>query len=361
MGLQARPTGATRSLSGPVALLPLVAMLVVVTLLAGCSGGDDTGGRPTPSRMPSSSTPTVSGPPPTTVAPVRRTWPLTGLPRHRRLPDHPVYVVKIDNTSGARPQIGLDDADLVVEELDEGGLTRLAAFYYSTIPSLVGPVRSMRISDIGITEPAHAFIVASGAAGKTMKALNEAGIDRVTEGAVGFYRSTTRPAPYNLMMKLTALAAHVDRTWLPPRVPYLPFGGSTLPPGGRTVRSIRATFSGAHTDDWRLRGGSWVRTNSYAEPGHDFRADNVLILRVRVGDAGYLDPAGNPVPETFFFGHGAATLVHGHRAVTGSWHKDGTQGAVRLTDVHGAPIRVPPGHTFVELIPARGGGVLLGR
>ena len=54
-------------------------------------------------------------------------WPLTGETLDGNLPDHPVYVVKIDNTSASAPQHGLDKADMVVEEMVEGGLTRLAA------------------------------------------------------------------------------------------------------------------------------------------------------------------------------------------------------------------------------------------
>lgn len=275
-------------------------------------------------------------------------------------PEHPVYVVKVDNTSSASPQLGLDSADMVVQELVEGGLTRLAAFFYSKLPDVVGPVRSMRASDIGITEPAHAFIVASGAAPITMKLLNDAGINRITEGARGFFRSTVRSAPYDLMMRLPALAKRVGRPWAAPTRPYLPYGAAQSFPGTVPVTNITATFSGAHTDYWRLQGDTWVRTNSYALSGHDFSVTNVLILRVQVGDAGYVDPGGNPVPETFFFGSGAATLIHGNRAVQGTWHKNGTTGPVTLT-AEGKPLMVPRGHTFVELIPAQGGSVILGR
>jgi DUF3048 family protein len=348
MRLRARPSAGAVVAGG----------LTVVLLLAACSGGskDDE----TPTSSPSPTTPTVSTPTQTSPSPTRRVWPLTGLPLRGRLPNHPVYVVKVDNTSSAAPQVGLEDADLVVEELVEGGLTRLAAFYYSKIPPVVGPVRSMRASDIGITQPANAFIVASGAAGKTLMLLNQAGVQRVTEGAVGFYRSSTRSAPYNLMMKLPALAAHVEREWHPPSGPYLPFGQPRKAAGSQRVHTIRASFSGAHSDEWRLQGHTWVRTNSYAETGHDFKVDNVLILRVQVGDAGYLDPAGNPVPETFFFGHGVATLVHGDTAVKGTWVKNGTRGAVRLRTASGAPMMVPAGHTFIELVPAQGGSLTLG-
>ena len=62
----------------------------------------------------------------------------------------PVLVVKIDDTTQAHPQIGLEDADIVYIEQVEGGLTRLAAVFSSVIPQRIGPVRSARISDIEI-------------------------------------------------------------------------------------------------------------------------------------------------------------------------------------------------------------------
>jgi len=324
-----------------------------------CSGG---GGDPTPPlsttttrQSPATATKSTTSAPP---KPAVKRWPLTGWRRTGQAPSHPVYVVKMDNTSSAAPQLGLDDADLVVEELVEGGLTRVAAFYYSKLPPVVGPVRSMRASDIGITQPAHAFIVASGAAPKTMQLLNQADINRITEGARGFYRSNVRSAPYNLMMRLPALARHVGRPWTPPSSPYLPFGPPAAFHGTVPVSSITARFSGAHSDDWALHGRYWVRTNSLAQSGHDFQVSNVLLLRVQIGDAGYVDPGGNPVPETFFYGHGPATLVHGNRAIQGTWHKRGTSGSLRLT-AGGKPVTVPTGHTFIELIPDQGGSVTL--
>ena len=62
----------------------------------------------------------------------------------------PVLVVKIDDTTQAHPQVGLEDADVVYIEQVEGGLTRLAAIFSSIIPQRIGPVRSARISDIDI-------------------------------------------------------------------------------------------------------------------------------------------------------------------------------------------------------------------
>jgi Protein of unknown function (DUF3048). len=52
-------------------------------------------------------------------------WPLTGSPRGGGDASLPVLAAKIDNHPLARPQVGLDSADIVFEELVEGGITRV--------------------------------------------------------------------------------------------------------------------------------------------------------------------------------------------------------------------------------------------
>ena len=134
------------------------ALLATSLVLAGC-GNDD-----------GSDDPSASGPEAQNVAAgaeIKATWPLTGLPvtgDDEAAQKHPVMVLKMDNTYASAPQVGLGSADMVVEELVEGGMTRLAAFYYSQIPGDVGPARSMRASDIGIVSPVKGAMVTSGAA-----------------------------------------------------------------------------------------------------------------------------------------------------------------------------------------------------
>jgi hypothetical protein len=228
------------------------------------------------------------------------TWPLTGLPAGGTTPRHPVMVVKIDNSVSSQPQIGLGAADLVTEELVEGGSTRLAVFYYQRVPRLVGPVRSMRATDIGIVKPAKAVLVASGGAPPTVARIKAAGITAYTEGATGYRRDNARRAPYNLFMGLRQLAGTVKARATVSS--YLPFGKAADLPRGKPARGLAATFSGTQTTRWTYQGGRYVNANSFAEQGDRFRPDNVLVLRVQVGDAGYLDPAGNHVPETHFTG-----------------------------------------------------------
>ncbi|MBB6626824.1 DUF3048 domain-containing protein [Nocardioides sp. KIGAM211] len=318
-------------------------------LLAGCGGGDDSSssGDTTPDAQKVAGGSTLDS-----------TWPLTGLPVSgdaSASQDHPVLVAKMDNTYSSAPQLGLSHADMVVEELVEGGLTRLAAFYYQDIPGDVGPVRSMRASDIGIVSPADATVVTSGAAGRTIARIKDAGIPFFQEGAKGFHRDSSRSAPYNLFANLTDVAAGIDQDDARPD-DYLPWGSEKDFPKGQPAKTIAATFSGGHTTNWTYQGDGYVNENTYAAKGDEFPADTVLVLRVQVGDAGYLDPAGNPVPETKFTGKGQALLFHGGRLVRGTWEKKDLTSNLTLSTAAGK-LDVPAGHTWIELVPAANGNV----
>jgi hypothetical protein len=284
-------------------------------------------------------------------------WPLTGLPASGTTVRHPVMVVKIDNTESSSPQIGLRSADLVTEELVEGGLTRLAAFYYSHTPKLVGPVRSMRATDIGVVKPADGVLVAAGGAPPTVQRIRSAGIRMFGEGAPGFRREGSRSAPYNLFVDLAALAKTVRTEKSPDS--YLPWGSEKDLPKGEQAGAMTVSFSGGHTTRWRFQDGTYKNLNSFASAGDHFRPGTVLVLRVPVGDAGYLDPAGNPVPETKFTGTGKALIFHDGRLVRATWAKD-LDTTLRLRTRAG-DLRMPPGRVWIELVPARGGAVTVTR
>ena len=334
--------------------LLLAALTTGSLLLAGCGGGDETDEEPTPSEV-------AKG------AALERlqTWPLTG----ERVggdgtaeKDRPVLVVKIDNTVAAAPQVGLSRADLVVEELVEGGSTRLAAFFYESLPTTVGPVRSMRATDIGIVRPAGAAVVTSGAASQTVQRVVDAGITFFNEGAPGMSRDPARVAPYDLVDDLTVTAREA-RTKPARPDDYLDWGSADDLPQGRPAPSFSAVFSAGHRTDWRATDDGYVNVNSYAADGDQFPARTVLVLRVEVGDAGYTDPAGNPVPETDLTGSGPATLFHGGRMVAATWTKPDLGAPIELSTGRGRsekPLEVPTGHTWIELVPQQGGDLVVG-
>jgi hypothetical protein len=328
------------------AVLTLSALTAAALVLTACSGGSS------PSPQAHASTPQkVEG-----GQTVTQYWPLTGFkvrPGKTAKLGHRVLVAKMDNTVSSRPQVGLSKADMVVEELVEGGLTRLAVFYYSHIPRIVGPIRSMRASDIDVVSPVHASMVTSGGAPKTIHRIKAAHIRFYAEGSKGMYRSARRAAPYNLFVHLKRVAAVAKRKSARPPPNYLAWGSAKDLPQGRRVTKISVQFSGVHTTKWVFAHGRYHNTDSNAPARGQFPATSVLVLRVREGDAGYLDPAGNHVPETLLTGSGHALLFHDGRVVVATWHKGkAPTSTIKLTTRKGGQkLEVPAGHTWIELVP----------
>jgi hypothetical protein len=295
--------------------------------------------------------------------------PLTGKALPHGRPDNPVFIVKIENTEGGAPQYGLNKDDMVMEELVEGGLTRLAAMFYSNLPSKVGHVRSMRATDIGIASPVGGQIVASGGAARTYKRVKNAGITVFSEdyGAPGFSSDPAKVRPYNRLINLKTLAKKAKMTTI--NGPYLPRTpkkavtptptpsgtATTAAPKHATVAAVR--FSNSTRTDWALKGNTWRRTNGHAVSGEDFKADTMIVMFCRVGDAGYTDPAGNPVPETDLEGSGRVMMFHGKNVVEGTWTKSSLRSSITFKGKDGKPLTVDPGHVFIELVPKDGGSV----
>jgi Protein of unknown function (DUF3048) N-terminal domain/Protein of unknown function (DUF3048) C-terminal domain len=331
----------------------LAAVVVLSVALAGC--GDEPveteppAAEPTPELTPEP----IADPTPEPV------WPLTGLPAPEGVDGTPVLVVKVDNTGPAAPQVGLSSADLVVQELVEGGLTRLAVMYHSSWPGEVAPVRSVRTSDIGLVLPTGGALVASGGAGRVLRQMDDAGLTVLVEGAAGFSRMAGRSAPYNVAVDLERLRA--EATDLdPPGQPYLPWADpDDERPAGTPVAGLEVAFSSAHVTSWEWDGKVWQRSRELAADGDAFEPDTVLVLRVAIRDAGYTDPAGNVVPETVLEGSGDALLFTDGRLTEGRWSKDGPADPFELTDDDGDALLVPPGRTWIELVPDEGGDVTL--
>jgi len=310
-----------------------------VLLLAACSGGG-LGGKEPPEK--------VEG----------RLSPLTGLPQEQP-PNNPAFVVKIENTPAGQPQFGLNQADFVVEELVEGGLTRLAAVFYSQLPTKVGHVRSTRTTDIGLALPVHGTIVASGGDRRALDKIKAAKVRIFTydSGSPGFSKDPSKSAPYHVLWDLKKLNETAPNGEIPNRG-YFAFGdGPTAADVDKKTTSVSVTFSPATTTDWRYSGGKWTQTKNRAAAGQEYKADTLVVIFAPVTDAGYNDAAGNPVPETVLEGSGRAVVFSGDSAVEATWRKANRASSMTLTSKKsGKPITIKPGHVFLEAA-TRGGEV----
>jgi hypothetical protein len=329
-------------------LRALVVCLVALAVAAGCSG-----------KEPAAPAPTAA---PTTTPPV---WPLTGLPTGGDAKaTRPALSIKVDNTSSARPQAGLNDADLIHEELVEGGLTRLLVTYQSRDAALVVPVRSIRPVDGPLLRQLGGglFGFSGGATGVVARVRASSG------GAVflgpgqapaAYRRVPDRRAPYNVATATAALYEAGRRADARKPAPQQLFTYAADPPaGGRQLRQAALRFSPSSRAAWRWDAAAkrWVRdqdgTPDRLQDGRPVTTDNVVVLRVAIRLDENRDVLGNRTPDPVVVGRGQAWLLRDGRLLTGSWRRPSAAQPMRLLGPDGQPLALRPGRTWVELLPS---------
>ncbi|MBU4334939.1 MAG: DUF3048 domain-containing protein [Actinobacteria bacterium] len=333
--------------------------------LAGCSSGGSTTVETSQADIAASKSAV-----PTPVLPA--TWPLTGVAADGGATVRAALAVKIENSTAARPQTGLEQADMVWEEVVEGGITRFVAVYQSQVPEEVGPIRSVRPMDPKIVGPLKGLIAFSGGQQQYVDMLSAAGLQIFSQdqGADGFYRKKgVAAAPHNVYATPATFWAAADSTHQasPPQqfAHARTAAQATAVVAGTAATNLALTLSGSSHPQWGWDAASstWLRsegtTESVSRAGVRMAATNVVVLRVTVQNTSAVDPAGNPVPETVLEGSGEALVATGGKTVTATWTKGAELDPVTLTAADGTTISLAPGNTWVELVPIDGGAVAI--
>ncbi|MCL1900674.1 MAG: DUF3048 domain-containing protein, partial [Promicromonosporaceae bacterium] len=284
-------------------------------------------------------------------------WPLTGLPAPGGVAQRPALAVKVNNVTTSRPQLGLEYADIVWEQLIEYGSTRFLAVYHSQLPPAILPVRSARPVDISLALPLNGVFVTSGAQDRVLDLLDRSGLHMLTfdRGHPGFHRSQWREAPDNVVGTPSVLLQHAGtgRSVPPPaQFRYAASGAqASAAARGTALSRLEVTMSNRSTTTWhwnaatstflRSQGGA----DSVSNTGARHAATNVVLLEVEIVDRFEL-------PETALdHRSGRAVVATGGRQVAATWSKEGPAAPVVLRDGAGREIELAPGTTWINLVP----------
>jgi hypothetical protein len=321
-------------------------LVVLLVLLAGCGGK----GR-TQAAAPASPT--------TTNAPA--TFPLTGLPSGgSAMAGRPALSVKIDNIAAARPQAGLNTADVVVEQPVEGGLTRLFATWQSTDAGQIGPVRSARPVDALLLRQLgpSLFAFAGASAGVLEVIRRDSGATLIDpSSAPGAFQSVSgRSAPHNTFSSTSALYAAGQRANSklgPPRA-FLTFADAP-PVAAKPVRVARMSFSSQATAAWQWNGSAFVRSQNGTldrlTDGSAVSSANVVVMSVAVRPGTNVDVLGHRTPDPLLTGTGHLWVLRDGKVVEGTWRRAAAGSPVQLLAADGQPVPLHPGRTWIELLP----------
>lgn len=330
----------------------LLAAALVVVLVAGyfLLGGNKTVSS-LASKLTGGKSPTPAPPP---------TCPLTGkAPSSGSVPNRPALAIKVENLPQARPQTGLQSADIVYEEPVEAYITRFIVVFQCHEASRVEPVRSARMEDPDILlqfgKPLFGY---AGGVPSVMAAVKRAGIHDVNFNIdpSAYPRDPNRYAPHNLYTSTEALWKYAPAGEGAPK-PVFTYS-RTLPSGATPATSVHLDFSlwSNVTWKWSAKGRTWVRYYNGTTPanlsdGQIISARNIVVQVVKVTNTGIVDPNGVHSPFAHVIGSGKAYIFRGGHVIVGRWIRSSVGQITKFVDSSGKVIPLTPGNTWVELYP----------
>jgi hypothetical protein len=274
----------------------------------------------------------------------------------------PVTAIMIENSPEARPQSGLNQAEVVYEAIAEGGITRFLALYQQHKPQLIGPVRSVRmyyLDWLAPYQPSVAHVGGSAAALAEVRNGNYRDIDQFFNGAY-YWRSTDRYAPHNVYTSFEKLdALNAKKGYTSSEFTSFPRtdGGAAKTQNATSVDvTISSALFNSHYD-------YDATTNTYkrSEGGEahldreegQLAPSSVVVMDIDMSlimQDGYReDITTSGTGKAYVFQNGVVQAV--------TWQKTDHSSPLRLIDAEGKDLSLVRGQTWITAVPNSGGGV----
>jgi hypothetical protein len=313
------------------------------TTAPGSTGATTDGSTATSSSSSSSSTSTTIAADPV--------MPLTGQPiTDPAVAARVAVVVKVSNDPGARPQSGLDSADIVFEAWGAGP-TRFATVFQSKDAKNVGPIRSARTQDVDLVGSFNGPVFACSGGNKgAIAAIRSSDLLVLTEGqGPGWRLDKNRHRPHATFNDTASLRLNAD--------PSRPGPQQQFQYRKAGVDAVGEASSGLklHIEQVRVEWHFDAASNSYlrSQDGHPHvladgtrvKFDNVVVLWIDYGHS----PADVRSPDGGTIGTGDAVVFTNGKQIPAHWSRADRLKPMSLTNADGSPTLLTPGTTWFEL------------
>lgn len=281
--------------------------------------------------------------------------------------------IKVSNSPEARPQSGLNLADLVFEHFAEGSITRFTAVFYGQEPKQVGSVRSGRLIDLEIPAMYHALFGYSGSSAGVKERIRNSDLFPTYIAApdfgVGepyFYRvlQEGKAFEHTLFTNPTVLRQLADERGINqrPEFPRLMAFSETPLPGGTAVTYFEVNYlKGSCTAEWTYdaASGRWQRaTAGVAQTdfltGEPLTAANVVIVYANHIETDILEDTwggGHQSIQVQLWGTGPVLIFRDGVMINGYWERAERNHMLTFWIAEGNPLPLKPGNTWFQMVP----------
>ena len=267
--------------------------------------------------------------------------------------------IMVENAEGARPQSGLDKANIVYEVLAEGGITRFLAIYYDQEAEEVGPVRSARPYFVGKSLEHQAIFVHVGGSEEAYNFIKQESIDDINEFVdfQPFWRSTDRTPPHNLYTSTINLRKEANKLGYIEMIKKQEYQfeiSRNEKLTGRETDSIVIPYNRNYTVSYQYQPESmkYIRFIN-GEPHIDAKTkkqlavDNIII---QFAETKIIDQEGRLAIDFVSKGIGLLFLKGNSTEIT--WGKAELRARTVFLDKEGNRIALTPGNVWIQIVPS---------
>lgn len=339
----------------------LVFMLVFAMMLTACAAPEPEETTPAPTPKPTVSVTPTPEPTPSPTPEIKDVSFTTGLPFFNEY--KPVIAV-IENSPAARPQTGLQTADVVYEVPVEGSITRFVCVFSDNVPEKIMPIRSARPPFLYIQNEWNAVFMHFGGSGEKEVDFNkpysyyghplkkQVKID--VDGLKGkwnkiYKRISGIKAPHNV--EANALAAQALYDYNPEPLHWL-FGQDTAYPG-ETVSKISLKMCADKENyvsyEYDAKSDTYLRFMEGKKFSSKETNEQVHVKNIIVQYSTYDSVEGIKLWK--LVGSGNADIYVGGKLVKGKWERKSESSKTVFYDAEGKQIVLRPGNTWIHLHP----------
>lgn len=276
---------------------------------------------------------------------------------NNREPELPgALLVMVDNYAKARPQIGLDKADMVYEIVAEAGITRFMGVFYHRQAEKIGPIRSARYYFVQLAKGYDSPLAHAGGSEDSLNmlvSLKVKDLDEIYNAGGYFWRDKKRQMPHNLYSSTELLLKGAkDKGYSLVPLPALPLGQEWEGDARTSFTIDYSVDKYEYLVSWEYADKKYVRLiNGKPHTMEDqtaITADNVAVISAKTKNI-----VKNKIvlSEIDIVGRGEALYFIDGLMIKGSWAKKSEDSPIQLLDAGGQPMKFRQGNIWIQVVP----------
>lgn len=265
------------------------------------------------------------------------------------------FMVMIENSSAARPQSGLSQADIIYETSVEAGIPRFIALFHRNSPSIIGPVRSVRPYFISIAKEQDLPFAHCGGSAEALNTISNTpslkSINEIINGSY-FWRDNSKAAPHNLYTSAENIKKYItDKGFKVTKSPFLTFDSLFYNNEDlKSIKNLSIMINKYYNTSYTYDEGLYIKSMDGKESIDTYNSAVLTFSNIVIQKTSIVQSADNVHLDIKLVGEGDGYVLSKGKLLAINWSKSSDASRTILYDGEGNEIPLSPGKTIWHII-----------